>query len=255
LNSDKIVKQLETLLDCLEKACDLCHRRLLLFDEAKQVVEETERKLEQLLPPDSTAFRIFDRERSKRTPWWREGGSGKYADQTHCAKVQSCLELLQKILNEFEPDFLRHLEREKTQFFLSAGEMYESKKLLFGVFKRASTSLAVIDGYLDDEVFDYIESLSVSISVRLLTSPRDTKPIFKRLYDALKQKRPNIEAKKNPDFHDRFLIIDASEVWHLGASINGAGKKAFMVNKVVDQDEVSRALSDYNKWWTNGVPV
>jgi hypothetical protein len=75
------------------------------------------------------------------------------------------------------------------------------------------------------------------------------------LYDALKQKRPNIEAKKNPDFHDRFLIIDGSEVWQLGASINGTGKKAFMVNKVVDQDEVSRVLSDYDKWWTNGEPV
>ena len=218
-------------------------------------MEETDRKLQELLPEGSTALRIFERQRSKPLAWWTEVGSGGWADQSHCTNIQSRIELLQSILNEFEPEFLRRLKREKTQFFLSAGEMYESKKLLFGVFKRASISLAVIDGYLDDEVFDYIESLSDSISVRLLTSPRDTKPIFKRLYDALKQKRPNIEAKKNPDFHDRFLIIDGSEVWQLGASINGTGKKAFMVNKVVDQDEVSRVLSDYDKWWTNGEPV
>jgi len=247
------VKQLETLLDRLETASDQCHRKLLRVEEARRIVEETDRKLQELLPEDSAARRIFERQRSKPMAWWTEVGSGGWADQSHCNNLLNWIEFLHGLLNEFEPEFLRRLKREKTQFFLPAGEIYVSTKLLFNVFKRANTSLEVIDGYLDDEVFNYIDSLSDSITMRFLTST--PKSIFKKLYDALRQRRPNIEARKNPDFHDRFLIIDGSEVWHLGASINGIGKKAFMLSKLTDQNEVSRLLTDYSKWWAEGVPV
>lgn len=38
------------------------------------------------------------------------------------------------------------------------------------------------------------------------------------------------------DFHDRFLIIDKIEVYHIGASIKDAGKKSFGIMKIEDKD-------------------
>ena len=42
------------------------------------------------------------------------------------------------------------------------------------------------------------------------------------------------------DFHDRFLIIDELEAYHIGASIKDAGKKCFGINLIKD----TRIISD-----------
>lgn len=36
---------------------------------------------------------------------------------------------------------------------------------------------------------------------------------------------PKLSVKKTTDFHDRFLILDKTEVYHIGASIKDAGKR------------------------------
>lgn len=45
---------------------------------------------------------------------------------------------------------------------------------------------------------------------------------------------PKLAAKHTTAFHDRFLIIDETEGYHLGASIKDAGKKCFGVNRIED---------------------
>lgn len=107
-----------------------------------------------------------------------------------------------------------------------------------------------MDKYLDELVFDYIESLDLAISVRLLTANK--KPIFKPLFKSLKDQRQNLEAKTFLGCHDRFIVVDENQVWHLGASFNGFGKEAFMFNNVVDEVERSRFLADLTEWWKNG---
>ena len=47
---------------------------------------------------------------------------------------------------------------------------------------------------------------------------------------------PKLSVKTTTDFHDRFLIIDKTEVYHIGASIKDAGKKSFGITKIEDKD-------------------
>ena len=49
--------------------------------------------------------------------------------------------------------------------------------------------------------------------------------------------------KINEDFHDRFIIIDRTEVYHVGASIKDAGKKSFGITKLEEQDLIDSLLS------------
>ena len=37
------------------------------------------------------------------------------------------------------------------------------------------------------------------------------------------------------EFHDRFLIIDETLGYHIGASLKDAGKKCFAINKIEDR--------------------
>jgi len=249
---DAIIVELENALEKLEIAADQCTRGLLRIEEAKKIIEEADRKLKELLPPDSPAFRIYERSILECSLWWNVTRSG-YVDEENCKNIEHRINIVQNVINEYEPEFLRGELGEKKQYFLSAGDVYLAKKLLLKTMKRANKSLAVVDPYLDEEIFDYIESLDISIDICLITGT--PKPMFRQLYNALKTKRSNIEAKEYHLCHDRFLVLNGFEVWHLGASINGAGKKAFMISKVVDSDERNRLLSDFNAWWSNGTII
>ena len=45
---------------------------------------------------------------------------------------------------------------------------------------------------------------------------------------------PSVEVKFTRVFHDRFLIIDNTLAYHIGASIKDAGKKCFGINLILD---------------------
>ena len=49
--------------------------------------------------------------------------------------------------------------------------------------------------------------------------------------------------KTTTDFHDRFLIIDKTEVYHIGASIKDAGKKSFGITKIEDKDLIKNLIN------------
>ena len=49
---------------------------------------------------------------------------------------------------------------------------------------------------------------------------------------------PKLSVKMNTDFHDRFLIIDKAEVYHIRVSIKDADKKSFGITKIEDKDLV-----------------
>ena len=43
-----------------------------------------------------------------------------------------------------------------------------------------------------------------------------------------------LNVKTTPDFHDRFLIIDDTEGYFMGASVKDVGKKSFAITKIED---------------------
>ena len=54
---------------------------------------------------------------------------------------------------------------------------------------------------------------------------------------------PKLTVKISKDFHDRFLIIDRRDVYHIGASIKDAGKKSFGITKL-EVEELTKSLLD-----------
>lgn len=51
------------------------------------------------------------------------------------------------------------------------------------------------------------------------------------------------EIAKTNKFHDRFIIIDDKEMYHLGASIKNLGKKCFGINKIEDIEIIERIIN------------
>ena len=97
----------------------------------------------------------------------------------------------------------------------------------------------MIDNYIDENSLTHLSKKNKNVSVLLLT-----KIISKQL--ALDLKKANeqyekFEARIFSKSHDRFLIIDNSVVYHIGASLKDLGKKWFAFSKM-DKSSVSSIL-------------
>ena len=108
------------------------------------------------------------------------------------------------------------------------GQIFDAYKFINELIKSAKKSIILIDNYIDEitlTLFSKIPNIKVTIY---------TKNISKQLELDLKkynQQYKNIELKEFKNSHDRFLIIDDIEIYHIGASLKDLGKKWFAFSK------------------------
>ena len=57
----------------------------------------------------------------------------------------------------------------------------------------------------------------------------------------------NLKVIYNNTFHDRYFIIDKTQVYHCGTSINRIGYKTFSINLISDEDVCDLLFDKVNK--------
>ncbi len=110
------------------------------------------------------------------------------------------------------------------------GQVYDAYIFVSELIKQANKSIMLIDNYVDDSVLTLLSKRDKNISVTIYT-----KNISKQIQLDLKkynEQYPKIELKKFNSSHDRFLIIDEKDVYHIGASLKDLGKKWFAFSKL-----------------------
>jgi len=245
------IVELEKELYGLEQLHERCEQQLFRPSEIRAFLADIDRKVRGLIPPGSDLFRLYDRCMREGTDWWRETLSG-YVDKADCKNVGRRIALLREILSKIEPEFLRSERLGRTQIYFQEGEVYRARQEFYRLLKLATHCIDIIDPYLDPDVLDFVDAIDITISFRLLTGT--PKPLFVQQLSAFQGAGRSVETRSNTALsHDRFLIIDGQECWHLGTSINGLGKKACMINKVVDAAELAKLILDFQTWWSTGL--
>jgi len=115
------------------------------------------------------------------------------------------------------------------------GEIFDAYAFIADLIKSAKHSIALIDNYIDESVL-MLFSKNQDVNVTIYT-----KSISKQLkldLEKYNSQYKNIEIKKFNNSHDRFLIIDEKEVYHIGASLKDLGKKWFAFSKM-DSESLS----------------
>ncbi|MEA3515099.1 MAG: ORF6N domain-containing protein [Nanoarchaeota archaeon] len=110
------------------------------------------------------------------------------------------------------------------------GQIFDAYKFVSDVIRSAEKSIILIDNYIDDSVLTLFTKRRVKVSVTIYT-----KIISKQLKLDLEKynaQYPPIEIKEFKHSHDRFLIIDNKEIYHIGASLKDLGKKWFAFSKL-----------------------
>ena len=111
------------------------------------------------------------------------------------------------------------------------GQIFDAHNFVSELIRGAKNSIILIDNYVDDSTL-LLFSKNQNIDVTIYTHTF-SKALKLDLEKYNKQYR-DITIKTNKNFHDRFLIIDEKEVYHMGASLKDLGKKAFAFSKMND---------------------
>jgi hypothetical protein len=117
---------------------------------------------------------------------------------------------------------------EKGIFF--DGQIFDAWKLVSGVIKSAKSSIILIDNYIDESVLWLLSKRNKNISATIYT--RDTSRQLKLDLVKYNSQYPAISIKAFAKSHDRFLIIDNTVIYHIGASLKDLGKKWFAFSKI-----------------------
>ena len=128
-------------------------------------------------------------------------------------------------------DYIASHEESNQKIFFD-GQVYDAFSLMTELVQKAEKSITLIDGYVDVSTLNIIAKKTTDVKVEIYTLP--SAKLSKQDISLFNMQYPNLVAKHTTVFHDRFLVIDEMQGYHLGASIKDAGKKCFGINKIED---------------------
>lgn len=127
-------------------------------------------------------------------------------------------------------DALQQKKTEPIQGIFYNGQIFDAYKFIADLIRKAEVSITLIDNYIDDTVLTLFSKRKKNVSVTIYT-----KSISKQLSLDLTKFNAQYEPiiiEEFSDAHDRFLIIDDKELYHIGASLKDLGKKWFAFSKM-----------------------
>lgn len=162
--------------------------------------------------------------------------------QENILKLESDVINLQKEVNELKANVLISDNGEKLFF---DGEIFDAKEYLASIFTKAKESLIIIDPYFDIIGLSLMRKIESNVQITIVTS--NNAPLGKHDRRAFSnQYRPFSIIRMN-NIHDRFAFIDEKECYSLGTSLNYAGRRLFMINRISDEEIILAILGTIKK--------
>lgn len=142
--------------------------------------------------------------------------------------------------------------------FFPPGTPYDAYVAIREILEKTTSKAVIIDPFMGSTIFATLSTISTTeFSVQLLTTATNLKPDF-HVEAAKFQKQyatVQLEVRTTTDFHDRFIAIDNTEYYHVGASVKDAGKRAFLISRLQDQPIIDILKQYINQVWSAATVV
>jgi len=143
------------------------------------------------------------------------------------------------VFNELQKD--EKMEFKQKIFF--DGQIYDAYSLIIDIIKKAKQKILIIDNYIDDSILKMLSKKNQRVEVVILTLQNSK--LNKLDITKFNKQYPVLKLAYTNKFHDRFIVIDNKELYHVGASLKDLGKKCFAISKIEDKEYLKR-ISNYN---------
>ena len=131
-----------------------------------------------------------------------------------------------------------HAESEQKIFF--DGQIYDAFELLISLIQKASKKIVLIDGYVDIGTLNILAKKQAGAEAEIYTFSNTR--LSNKDVAAFNAQYPALTVKHMTAFHDRFLNLDDTIGYHIGASLKDAGKKCFGITQIQDEQTVKDIL-------------
>ena len=143
------------------------------------------------------------------------------------------------VFNELQKD--EKMEFKQKIFF--DGQIYDAYSLIIDIIKKAKQKILIIDNYIDYSILKMLSKKNQKVVVVILTLQNSK--LNKLDITKFNKQYPVLKLAYTNKFHDRFIVIDNKELYHVGASLKDLGKKCFAISKIEDKEYLKR-ISNYN---------
>jgi hypothetical protein len=153
-------------------------------------------------------------------------------------RIEDNVKELSEKVNEIDLQLNTSLPPKQGIFF--DGQVFDAYAFIADLIRSAKRSLILMDNYIDDTVLTHFSKRKQGVHFFIFT-PKISKQLgldiekYNRQYEVVKIQQFNKS-------HDRFLVIDPKEVYHIGASLKDLGKKWFAFSKM-DKSSVESILN------------
>lgn len=120
------------------------------------------------------------------------------------------------------------------------GQIFDAFSFFQNLIQKAQKEIILIDSYIDLTVLERLSKKKDGVNVIIYTK-RDT-PVTHLEISRFNVQFPALTVKYTKTMHDRFLILDNSEIYHIGASLKDLGKKCFAFTKLEDAKSVIQEI-------------
>ena len=137
-------------------------------------------------------------------------------------------------------DFI-HTHTESNQKIFFNGQIYDAFSLLASLIQKAAKDIILIDGYVDIGTLNLLAKKQANVSVEIHTF--NNTRLTAADVATFNSQYPTLTINHTKAFHDRFLILDHQEAYHIGASLKDAGKKCFAITLLQDEALLQELLA------------
>ncbi|MFW2600224.1 RhuM family protein [Aliarcobacter butzleri] len=109
------------------------------------------------------------------------------------------------------------------------GQIYDSYSFINDLLKLANNEVILIDNYIDDTVLTLFSKYQ---NINFIIYTNNISKQLKLDFEKYSKQYKNITLKTFKSSHDRFLIVDKKEIYHIGASLKDLAKKWFAFSKI-----------------------
>ena len=110
------------------------------------------------------------------------------------------------------------------------GQLFDAYTFATNLIRSARKSIVLIDNYVDESVLLMLSKRNDGVKADIHTQAISRQ--FQLDLQKHNSQYPRIEVHVYKQAHDRFLIIDDTDVYHIGASLKDLGKKLFAFSKL-----------------------
>lgn len=123
------------------------------------------------------------------------------------------------------------------------GQIFDAYKFATDLIKSANHSLVLIDNYVDETTLMMLSKRKEGVKATIYT--QRINPQLQLDLQKHNAQYPAIDVRTYKRSHDRFLLIDGLELYHIGASMKDLGKKMFAFSKLNESaDMILQLLVD-----------